>query len=264
MLRQSNLRLWENYHAFAPFRAELARQIIRQEIDPEHAQILDLGCGSSAMAAAFVRESASVFLADINLFRLSGLNANPQNGVQMAAENLGFRSAVFDAVILSDVLEHITDPAGALAEIRRVLKPGGVLYLTTPNRLSILNFFSDPHWNLPLVSVCSRKWVRFLVSKIFRREHLRRTDFAALLSWFRVRRLLDENRFQYQFVHRIILRALFESPRAVVCSAWHLRIMAGLNKIRCRKFFEKIIPNDPGWFNTWITPTWYLLGKKID
>ncbi len=34
-----------------------------------------------------------------------------------------------------EVLEHLSDPAETLKEIRRVLKPGGSLYLTTPNRL---------------------------------------------------------------------------------------------------------------------------------
>lgn len=264
MRRHATLSLWENYHTFAPFRAELTREIIRQEIHLTHAKILDLGCGTRATATALAPDTTHVFLADVNLSRITRQTTGPKDVVQMAAENLGYKTAVFDAVILSDVLEHLADPARTLTEIRRVLKPGGVLYLTTPNRLSILNFFSDPHWNLPLVSVCARKWVRFLVSKIFRREQLQRTDFAALLSWFRLRRLLEENRFEYWFVHTTVLRALFESPRAVVCSPGHLRIVAGLNKIHFRKIIEKIIPNDPGWFNTWITPTWYVIGRKID
>jgi GT2 family glycosyltransferase/SAM-dependent methyltransferase len=48
-----------------------------------------------------------------------------------------YRDAEFDAVLCCEILEHLhTDPMGLLAEINRVLKPGGVLLLTTPNLAS--------------------------------------------------------------------------------------------------------------------------------
>ena len=45
---------------------------------------------------------------------------------------LGFRDASFDIVIALDVLEHVRRPFRAAAEIARVLKPGGTLFLTVP------------------------------------------------------------------------------------------------------------------------------------
>lgn len=47
-------------------------------------------------------------------------------------ERLSFAAASFDLVVSNDVLEHVDDPARALAEIGRVLRPGGVLLLTVP------------------------------------------------------------------------------------------------------------------------------------
>jgi ubiquinone/menaquinone biosynthesis C-methylase UbiE len=50
------------------------------------------------------------------------------------AERMPFADASFDGVLLNEVLEHVRDERESLAEVRRVLKPGGVLALFSPNR----------------------------------------------------------------------------------------------------------------------------------
>ena len=50
------------------------------------------------------------------------------------AENMPFEDASFDGVLLNEVFEHVVDERQTLAEIRRVLRPGGVLALFSPNR----------------------------------------------------------------------------------------------------------------------------------
>lgn len=50
------------------------------------------------------------------------------------AERMPFDSDTFDGVLLNEVLEHVQDEHEALSEIQRVLKPGGVLALYSPNR----------------------------------------------------------------------------------------------------------------------------------
>ncbi len=53
--------------------------------------------------------------------------------VLSVAESLPFRDGGFDAVVCSEVVEHLPDPDAAIREMSRVLSPGGVLALTTPN-----------------------------------------------------------------------------------------------------------------------------------
>jgi 2-polyprenyl-6-hydroxyphenyl methylase/3-demethylubiquinone-9 3-methyltransferase len=48
---------------------------------------------------------------------------------------LPFRDQAFDIVVCSEVIEHTVDPPRALEELQRVLRAGGILALTTPNRL---------------------------------------------------------------------------------------------------------------------------------
>ena len=68
-------------------------------------------------------------------------------------EECGLESSYFDVVILSAVLEHLYEPRTMLAEISRILKPGGFLFVDVPNErglvFRIANFYQK---------VCGRKW----------------------------------------------------------------------------------------------------------
>lgn len=55
---------------------------------------------------------------------------------------LPYHNKEFDKIILSEVLEHLPDDVKALSEVKRVLKPGGILFITVPN--SNYPFFWDP------------------------------------------------------------------------------------------------------------------------
>jgi len=61
---------------------------------------------------------------------------------------LPVRDASFDLVLLNHVYEHVPDPAKLFAEAWRVLRPGGVAYLSAGNRLAVM----EPHYRLPFLS----------------------------------------------------------------------------------------------------------------
>jgi len=67
-------------------------------------------------------------VADVDLRPVPG--AGPRVGADIQA--LPFRAGAFDAVKATEVLEHVPDVARALAECRRVLRPGGTLVITVP------------------------------------------------------------------------------------------------------------------------------------
>lgn len=58
-----------------------------------------------------------------------------ENRVQTGnIEEMKFKDGTFDVALLNEVLEHITNESNALLEIKRVLKPGGILIIFSPNR----------------------------------------------------------------------------------------------------------------------------------
>jgi SAM-dependent methyltransferase len=63
-----------------------------------------------------------------------------------SAQSLPFSAASFGIIIIKHIIEHLPDPALALREISRVLKPDGILILATPNLSSLLKPWKGSNW----------------------------------------------------------------------------------------------------------------------
>ena len=103
-------------------------------------KILDIGCGSGRhTAAAYELDRTFAVGADLNYTDVAQAGERLRFHDRLGAHgggswalstadicNLPFKTASFDLVICSEVLEHIPDYEGALKEIQRILKPGGL------------------------------------------------------------------------------------------------------------------------------------------
>ena len=98
--------------------------------------LLDVGCGANlTYDIAITDEGKSVVGVD---FTMNFLRRAPRGHAcisfaQADALRLPFRNGSFRAVICSETIEHIPDDSAALAEIARVLRPKGLLFVTVPN-----------------------------------------------------------------------------------------------------------------------------------
>jgi ubiquinone/menaquinone biosynthesis C-methylase UbiE len=105
-------------------------------------RLLDIGCASGAYTMRLAERFAHVEAIDVEpkrlrIFadRLVGSPLSGRVGLSLAsAEAMPYRTGLFDVVTAIEVLEHIPDLNAALAEVHRVLKPGGWFFVTGPNR----------------------------------------------------------------------------------------------------------------------------------
>lgn len=99
------------------------------------ARLLDVGCGRGAVATLLSDRFDEVHGVDTDE---QALAVAAERGVAVAQvdldrEPLPFEDGSFDAVVSLDVIEHVLDPAVFVRELARVLRPGGNVYLATPN-----------------------------------------------------------------------------------------------------------------------------------
>jgi SAM-dependent methyltransferase len=112
-------------------------------------RVLDMGCGAGRHAFEMYRRGADVIALDQNADELSTVSEwfaamRDEGSVPAGAEadvkqgdalNLPFPDGEFDRVVAAEVLEHIPDDDAAIAELARVLRPGGTIAVTVPRWL---------------------------------------------------------------------------------------------------------------------------------
>ena len=104
--------------------------------------LLDAGCGGGIEAANLRRLAPGLRISgvDVSAVALSAAVARPDKGnaefYQASLERLPFGDGVFDYIASHEVIEHVEDPGLVLRELCRVLKPGGVCVIATPNGAS--------------------------------------------------------------------------------------------------------------------------------
>jgi ubiquinone/menaquinone biosynthesis C-methylase UbiE len=105
---------------------------------PAGAVVVDVGCGSGNLTAHVARTARLAIGVDesegaVRFARSRAGSPGPEAYVRARGDALPLADASADAAICVEVVEHLTDPLPLLREIRRVLRPGGRLLVTTPN-----------------------------------------------------------------------------------------------------------------------------------
>lgn len=111
-------------------------------------RLLDVGCGAGAILGVMARRgwlAEGTELSSVAAERLRGQGHRVHLG---AIEQLDLEEGSYDVVILSEIVEHLLAPRAAVAAASRLLRPGGALYLTTPNFDSLSRRLLGARWRV--------------------------------------------------------------------------------------------------------------------
>lgn len=145
--------------ALNPGRFGYMRRVLVEElgVDPRDKATLDVGCGGGLLAEEFARLGCRVTGIDPSAQSLETARAHARAAGlaieyrRATGEQIPFPDATFDIVYCCDVLEHVQDLRRVIAEISRVLKPGGTFLYDTINRtlkskLVMIKLFQEWDW----------------------------------------------------------------------------------------------------------------------
>jgi 2-polyprenyl-3-methyl-5-hydroxy-6-metoxy-1,4-benzoquinol methylase len=146
---------------------------------------LDAGCGTGTLARWLATRGCSVLGVDAAFEMVAAANQSAESQdysdrlwfvrVQTIAR-LALDDHSLDGILCSSVLEYVPDPKACLAEFARVLKPGGLLLVSVPNRRSMVRQIQLAcHW---LGTLLGQRWCKFLE---YSRHQYSRLEFERLL-----------------------------------------------------------------------------------
>lgn len=110
-----------------------------------HGRWLDIGFGQGALLDAVSRAGFAGHGTELSEV---ALRKGRERGFVTASGTESFADGSFDVVSLVELVEHVEDPRAFLREARRVLRPGGGLYLTTPNAWSLNRWVLKGAWTV--------------------------------------------------------------------------------------------------------------------
>jgi ubiquinone/menaquinone biosynthesis C-methylase UbiE len=177
--------------------------------------LLDIGGGTGNYARALAGEGWEPLVADRSPDMLARATAKGLTTVEADAQALPFPDAAFDAVMMVSMLHHVEDQAAALAEARRVVRPGG--------RLAVLAFTREDlegQWYTDLFP-STRAWMES--------SHPRLDEYLALLPGARTLPVV------YRDLDDASLAALAAHPEKVLDNAWR----------RQTSYFERLERDHP-------------------
>jgi ubiquinone/menaquinone biosynthesis C-methylase UbiE len=134
--------------------ARFAEQTVYKDVNLSSVKnLLEVGCGVGAQSEILLRRYPEIQLTgiDLNTKQLAAAKANLGSYShldgryelkEMNAAQMEFESNSYDGAFLCWILEHVPEPLKVLSEVRRVLRPGSIIYVTEVMNSS---FFLDPY-----------------------------------------------------------------------------------------------------------------------
>lgn len=118
-------------------RLDVLIDLFLKDVNLAGLSVLDAGCGTGRGAEQFAMRGAQVTAVDLGMRLLNRTQerCSSCHPAQASVLQLPFADNTFDVIFSTEVIEHTPDPIASVHEMVRVLKPNGLLSLSTPNLL---------------------------------------------------------------------------------------------------------------------------------
>lgn len=200
--------------------------------------VADIGCGAGTQAllwaerghrVAALDASASLIAIGAKRARLGGLDVHFTVGW---AQSLPFGNEQFDVVLMPELLEHVVEWEACLTEAVRILRPGGLLYVSTTNTLCPI----QQEFNLPGYSWYPARAKRWCVRQALgsHPEWANHTRYPAVnwFSYFGLQRWLDQRGMDTFDRFDVIAR-----PDLSPASKW---LVGGIRRFKLLRYFAQV------------------------
>lgn len=176
----------------ADFGQEIVKRryrLTKEQVSLRNKIVLDFGCGNGAQTIEFINSGCKIIAVDLdhgNLQTLADYLKRLESGmiipVQYDGSNLPLATSSTDLVFSYEVFEHVQDETEALREIHRVLKPGGEIILSVPNKGWIFETHGTYLPLLPWNRVPFFSWLPHAIHRKFAKARIyRKRDTIKLL-----------------------------------------------------------------------------------
>lgn len=256
-----NFKRWNRARNLSIERGKFVQSILLQFSNCENLNILDLGSGEGGTSKVLSQKNILISF-DLSFVRLKRQDAKTFSRVNGDALYLPFKKNYFDIIILQDVIEHVSNPKKLIENLNFTLKENGIIYLSTPNKISLFNIISDPHWGFPIISILKRKSIKKYFLKFFRKNEYERKDIPQLFSLIELEKILKDN-LKFELCTKHAVGKLLEGNKGIVWSDFHLSLIKFIKIFKLNSTLKKISNNKKGIINKFFTPTFYLIIYKI-
>jgi len=253
-----NYERWQKARDLSDERAKFVESLLSTAFNVEGLRILDIGSGEGSTSRLLSKKSFVVSL-EPKAERIKK-NSRTDSLCPLMADSLKlpFKSSSFNLIILQDVIEHLNIDEEFVDNLSSQLTTNGIIYLSTPNKLSLINIISDPHWGMPIIALFNRNQIKKYFLKYFRKSDYNRDDIAELLSMKNVFDLFSKN-FSIKICTKFSVAYLLDGGKGLIWSNFHLRLVKMVNFLGLNKTLIQIANDDPGIINKFFTPTFYII-----
>lgn len=146
-------------------------------------RLLEVGCGGGLFLEQAAHKNWEVHGTEFGKRAVDACRQRGINIVEGPLDTVNYAHGSFDVICSFEVIEHVTDPAAEVRRMASLLRPGGILYLTTPNYNCVARRTSPSTWNVAsypehLTYFTPRSMHRMLRAAGFRKAKLTTTGFS--------------------------------------------------------------------------------------